>query len=737
MEKLIKNCPFVSKLPTNYVRKMNGYLPKYAEVCPVMSKFMRPNPDSEATSQKKINTGPKSKQLNSDQQTKLHKKYGIKLGSADKQTEWPKSGKSQLGYEYKFPVVMKVCSELRRQNSKLPKFGNIDYEQVMQDHIEAKKTEHSYRLFKSVERQAGSHPIAFEHEKNKPVWNSMDSQNDEFKDETRDITVWCSNDYLGITSHPEVIEAATTAIRRHGSGAGGTRNISGTTPYHNMLETELADLHQKEAALVFTSCYVANDTTLTTLPKLLPGCEIFSDEGNHASMIQGIRNSRAPRYIFNHNDPQHLEQLLVKADPSTPKLVAFESVHSMDGSICDLHEMCDVAHKYGALTFVDEVHAVGLYGERGAGIGERDGALHKIDVVSGTLGKAFGNIGGYIAANKTLIDVIRSYGSGFIFTTSLPPSVLYGTIAAIRILKGEEGQVLRYRQQENVKLLRNKLLRAGLPVIDAPSHIIPIHVGNAEACTKVSDYLLDRHGIYIQAINYPTVAKGTERLRIAPSPLHTEEMMDELVGALFESWVANRLPLNVLVSPVQGSDFCRDRAEELSLTFSAHFGAHKGPDSSPVIIRVRPKDQFENPNFFSSLFDQDLIQYFQFIADKGIGVPQSCEGALVWYKKVADRVAEDVTLGSPVVQEPLKQITQLLWKEFLLMRNKLLRVGLPVIDAPSHIIPVHEMMDQLVGALFETWVANRVPLNVLVSPAQGSDFCRDRAEELSLTFSQS
>ncbi|XP_063725330.1 5-aminolevulinate synthase, erythroid-specific, mitochondrial-like [Symsagittifera roscoffensis] len=230
--------------------------------------------------------------------------------------------------------------------------------------------------------------------------------------------------------------------------------------------------------------------------------------------------------------------------------------------------MCDVAHKYGALTFVDEVHAVGLYGERGAGIGERDGALHKIDVVSGTLGKAFGNIGGYIAANKTLIDVIRSYGSGFIFTTSLPPSVLYGTIAAIRILKGEEGEVLRNRQQENVKLLRNKLLRVGLPVIDAPSHIIPIHVGNAEACTKVSDYLLDRHDIYIQAINYPTVAKGTERLRIAPSPLHTEEMMDELVGALFESWVANRLPLNVLVSPPQGSDFCRDRAEELPLTFS-------------------------------------------------------------------------------------------------------------------------------------------------------------------------
>ncbi|XP_075253959.1 5-aminolevulinate synthase-like isoform X2 [Convolutriloba macropyga] len=583
MEQLIKHCPFVSRLPTNYIRKVNGYLPKYAELCPVMSKIMDHNSDEGATTAtEKFETGLATIQSASDQLAKLHNQYGIRFDATDSTEHNAASkcpmlkglrGNSRSPTEHNFPIVKQVCDDIRQQNSKLPKFGDVDYEEIMEKHIESKKSDHSYRMFKSVERHAGIHPIAFEHENSVPVWNSFSSQPNhgtiaELKD-TRDITVWCSNDYLGMTSHPKVVEAATAAINLHGSGAGGTRNISGTTPFHYMLEAELADLHQKEAALIFTSCYVANDTTLFTLPKLLPGCEIYSDEGNHASMIQGIRNSRAPKYIFKHNDPHHLEQLLSKADPNTPKVVAFESVHSMDGSICDLHEMCDIAHKYGALTFVDEVHAVGLYGHRGGGVGERDGALHKMDIISGTLGKAFGNIGGYIAANASLIDAIRSYGSGFIFTTSLPPSVLYGSITSIRILKGEEGRELRERQQHNVTLLRNKLLHSGLPVIDAPSHIIPIHVGNPEACTRVSDYLLDKYGIYIQAINYPTVARGTERLRIAPSPLHTEEMMDELVGALFETWVENRLPLDLPLCPAKGCDFCKDKAMEDECSFRA------------------------------------------------------------------------------------------------------------------------------------------------------------------------
>jgi len=559
---------------------------------------------SETTTREKFENGLDTIQSASDQLAKLHSQYGISFDSSSHEasqgaiSKCPmlkgSKGETRAAYEHTFPIVKQVTEQIRLQNSRLPKFGSIDYEEVMRDHIDAKKRDHSYRMFKSVERHAGIHPIAFEHENSVPVWNTISASRDymlqlEGKQGlhgARDITVWCSNDYLGMTSHPKVVEAATAAINLHGSGAGGTRNISGTTPFHYLLEGELADLHQKEAALIFTSCYVANDTTLFTLPKLLPGCEIYSDEGNHASMIQGIRNSGAPKYIFKHNDPAHLEQLLSEADPSTPKVVAFESVHSMDGSICDLHEMCDVAHKYGALTFVDEVHAVGLYGQRGGGVGERDEALHKMDIISGTLGKAFGNIGGYIAANAALIDAIRSYGSGFIFTTSLPPSVLYGSITSIRLLKGEEGRQLRRRQQENVTLLRNKLLHSGLPVIDAPSHIIPIHVGNPEACTRVSDYLLDRYGIYIQAINYPTVARGTERLRIAPSPMHTEEMMDELVGALFETWVENRLPLDLPMCPASGCDFCRDKEAENSCGFRATQQSQLGLDNCSEPVKI-------------------------------------------------------------------------------------------------------------------------------------------------------
>lgn len=351
-----------------------------------------------------------------------------------------------------------------------------------------------------------------------------------------DSSNFSSNDYLGMSCHPEVKKAVQTALDENGAGAGGTRNISGNTLYHERLEKVLADLHQKEAALVFTSCYVANDTTLFTLAKLLPGCHIFSDAGNHASMIQGIRNSQAPKHIFRHNDPQHLDELLSKVDKSVPKIVAFETVHSMTGAVCPLETLCDVAHEHGALTFIDEVHAVGLYGDHGAGIGERDGQLHKMDIISGTLGKAFGNIGGYIASSANLVDVIRSYGAGFIFTTSLPPTVLAGAMTAIEILASDEGRELRAKHQENVRYLRDSLKNEGFPVEHTPSHIIPIKIGDPLKCTQISDLMIQEHGHYVQAINYPTVARGEEKLRLAPTPYHTFEMMEYVFSFTFESF---------------------------------------------------------------------------------------------------------------------------------------------------------------------------------------------------------
>jgi 5-aminolevulinate synthase len=338
------------------------------------------------------------------------------------------------------------------------------------------------------------------------------------------------------------------AVKKFGAGSGGTRNISGSTPIHDKLERALAHLHQKQSALIFTSCYVANDTTLFTLAKMLPKCHILSDAGNHASMIQGIRNSGVPKHIFRHNDVNHLESILKTLPRDVPKIVAFESVHSMDGSICNVEHMCDVAHKYGGLTFVDEVHAVGLYGHNGAGIGERDGVLDKMDVISGTLGKAFGNIGGYIAGSSALVDTVRSYGSGFIFTTSLPPSVAAGASASIEISSSDEGRHLRNLHQHNAAILKRKLILNGLPVMNSPSHIVPIMVGNAENATQICNYLLDKYGIYIQAINYPTVARGEERLRIVPTPLHTDEMIDYLVDSLTSIWIDMKLKLDKDIS---------------------------------------------------------------------------------------------------------------------------------------------------------------------------------------------
>lgn len=425
-------------------------------------------------------------------------------------------------------ALKKTNNSLGLNNLKTNKNSILfDYESYFSQKIEEKKRDGSYRYFKKVIRHADSFPNVQEQLENK----------------VKNVTIWCSNDYLGLGRHPYVQSKVTEAVMKYGAGSGGTRNISGSTPLHYKLEDELAKLHQKESALLFTSCYVANDTTLFTLSRMLPKCHILSDSGNHASMIQGIRNSGIPKTVFKHNDYDHLESLLKKLPLDTPKIVAFESVHSMDGSICDLHRMCDIAHKYGAITFIDEVHAVGLYGENGAGIGERDNALEKMDIITGTLGKALGNIGGYIAGSSNFVDLIRSYGSGFIFTTSLPPSVLAGSLASIEISRTDEGRALRFKHQLYAQIVKERLIEIGLPVMDSPSHIVPVMVGNVKAAAEVCDRLLNDHNIYIQAINYPTVARGEERLRIVPNPCHSMEMIDKLVSALTDVWLKTGLKL--------------------------------------------------------------------------------------------------------------------------------------------------------------------------------------------------
>lgn len=403
----------------------------------------------------------------------------------------------------------------------------FNYQNFFEEKIVAKKQDGSYRNFKKIARKAAEFPLVTE--------NNDISQ--------RDVTIWCSNDYLGLGRHPYVQSKVCEAVKKYGVGSGGTRNISGSNPLHEQLERELARLHDKEAGLVFTSCYVANDTTLLTMAKMLPKCHILSDAGNHASMIQGIRNSGVPRTIFRHNDYNHLEEILQKLPRDIPKIIAFESVHSMDGSICDIEKMCNISHKYGGITFIDEVHAVGLYGHNGGGIGERDGVLDKMDIITGTLGKAFGNIGGYIAGKSSVIDSMRSYGSGFIFTTSLPPSVAAGTLASLEISRSDEGRDLRSKHQLYADIVKRRLLDAGLPVFKTPSHIVPVMVGNSESAYSIGDQLLNDYSIYIQAINYPTVPRGSERLRIVPNPHHTPEMIDKLVDSLVKVWKKTGLPL--------------------------------------------------------------------------------------------------------------------------------------------------------------------------------------------------
>jgi 5-aminolevulinate synthase len=404
----------------------------------------------------------------------------------------------------------------------------MDYRGIFEDAVDALRQEKRYRVFADLERLAGHFPRAL----------FRDSA-----DNAREITIWCSNDYLGMGQHPTVIAAMQDAAAHFGVGAGGTRNISGTNRALVELERSLADLHRKEGALVFTSGFVSNEAAISTIARLLPDCVIFSDQLNHASMIQGVRQSGMQKHIFRHNDMRHLRDLLTATDRHRPKLICFESVYSMDGDVSPIAEICDLAEEFSALTYLDEVHAVGMYGARGGGIADRENLMERVDVIEGTLAKGFGVMGGYIAANKSIIDAVRSYAAEFIFTTALPPALCAAARASIEHLKvsGQE----RDMHQRQVRRTKEVLVEAGLPVMPTATHIVPLMVGDARLCKAASDMLMDRHNIYIQPINYPTVPKGTERLRITPTPLHDDGMINELRDALVAVWAALELPREV------------------------------------------------------------------------------------------------------------------------------------------------------------------------------------------------
>ncbi|KAJ8361059.1 hypothetical protein SKAU_G00175840 [Synaphobranchus kaupii] len=571
MDTIIRRCPFLSCVPQAFLQQARKSLVVYAQKCPVMMDlasrpFARALSSSSTSCQKAEDTSspsvdpkgmaklppghpmPPPGQVVASKCPFLVAEMGQKNSTVVRQAslELQEDVQEMDALRKERPVntsmvnLTKADAEDRNNllrnllkqrparvshllQENMPKsISNFHYDKFFEKKIEAKKNDHTYRVFKTVNRRATTFPMADDYTE------TLTSK--------RDVSVWCSNDYLGMSRHPRVIRTVMDTLRQHGSGAGGTRNISGTSKFHVDLEHELADLHGKDAALLFTSCFVANDSTLFTLAKMLPGCEIYSDAGNHASMIQGIRNSGASKFIFRHNDVNHLRELLQKSNSTAPKIVAFETVHSMDGAVCPLEEMCDVAHEFGAITFVDEVHAVGLYGQRGGGIGDRDGVMQKMDIISGTLGKAFGCVGGYIASTSALVDTVRSYAAGFIFTTSLPPMLLAGAKVSVQTLKSEEGRALRRKHQRNVKLLRQMLMDSGLPVVHCPSHIIPVRVSDAAKNTEVCDLMMTKHNIYVQAINYPTVARGDELLRIAPTPHHTPQMMNYFVEKLVETW---------------------------------------------------------------------------------------------------------------------------------------------------------------------------------------------------------
>ncbi|NP_001086051.1 5'-aminolevulinate synthase 1 [Xenopus laevis] len=596
METIVRRCPFLSRVSQTFLQKAGKSLVTYAQNCPVMMGTKPLSCAQLSTSavhqQETKETSDSKTPLNGPQvqgsQVPVHpgmvsgqsaskcpflaaqmiqeNSSVIRKASPETQEDVQKmqtmrkdlrgpltkdSGAAKTTLQNNRSVLEKfqesvlhqrpaIVSHLLQDN--MPKaVQTFKYDKFFEKKIEEKKNDHTYRVFKTVNRRAEVFPMA-----------------DDYSDtliSKKTVSVWCSNDYLGMSRHPKVVGAVMETLKEHGAGAGGTRNISGTSKFHVDLEHELADLHGKDAALLFSSCFVANDSTLFTLAKMLPGCEIYSDAGNHASMIQGIRNSRVPKYVFRHNDVGHLRELLKNSDPSIPKIVAFETVHSMDGAVCPLEEMCDVAHEYGAITFVDEVHAVGLYGARGGGIGDRDGVMNKMDIISGTLGKAFGCVGGYVASTSALIDTIRSYAAGFIFTTSLPPMLLSGAIASVRVLKSEEGQALRRQHQRNVKLMRQMLMDSGLPVVHCPSHIIPIRVSEAAKNTEICDKLLRDYNIYVQAINYPTVPRGEELLRIAPTPHHNPQMMTYFLDKLLITWKS--VDLELKPHSTAECNFCR------------------------------------------------------------------------------------------------------------------------------------------------------------------------------------
>ena len=395
----------------------------------------------------------------------------------------------------------------------------MNFEAHFQAALDGLKERGNYRVFAELQRHQGDYPHATRYRED---------------GSTQDVTVWCSNDYLGMGQHPDVLKAMHEELDKSGAGAGGTRNISGTMHVHRQLELELADLHGKEDALLFTSGYVSNWAALSTLAAKIPGCVVFSDALNHSSMIEGIRHSRAKCEVFKHNDPDDLDRLLSQYDASVPKLVAFESVYSMDGDIAPIKEICEVAHRHGAMTYIDEVHAVGLYGPRGGGVAEREGLMDQLTVIEGTLAKGFGVVGGYIAASTALCDFVRSFASGFIFTTALPPAIAAGALASVKHLKASPFE--RKRQQERVAKVRAALRATGIPQLENPSHIIPVMVGDAKKAKMISDWLMEHHGIYVQPINYPTVPVGTERLRITPSPVHSDDDIDLLVKALSDIW---------------------------------------------------------------------------------------------------------------------------------------------------------------------------------------------------------